>query len=235
MKDNSIQFFTDDQKRSVTNHIENLYRFNRHEGEKDFLKSDEGKKLLKEVNESDFAKELQADREAILKDFDKYTKLYTQLATTLDRETARSILRILRSPSAHVKEDSFRYSGLALTGLAPTHLNHFYSDTVYDAIMDGTNRKDLDCDIGERISNRIERKVTKRITYTTDMWTVEQEICAIVATIPACDLSQAIDKVVEKFPYSRANEYTIKEDECSGETEKGNDPVDGLIEKVSMN
>ncbi len=232
MQNNEIQFFTHDQKRSVGNHIENLYRDNRNEKEEDFLKSDEGKKLLKEVNESEFAKSLQADREAILKDYDKYTKLYTQLTTTLDKDTARSMIRVLRNPGSHIKEDSFRWSSLTLTSLAPTHLNHFYSDTAYDAIMEGTSREELDCDIGDRISKRIKNKVRNRMDYTTDIWNNEQEICAIVATIPACDLSQAIEKVVEKFPYSRANEYSIKDEECSGELEKGNDPI---METVSLN
>ena len=108
-----------------------------------------------------------------------------------------------------------------------------YYDKVFDVIRDNMNRKDLDCDLGEWISMRIENRAKNRMDFGNDDWNNGREIDAIVATIPACDLSQAIDKVVEKLPYETANAFTIEDEKCSEETDsKG---VKGLIEKVSLN
>jgi hypothetical protein len=206
MENVNTQFFTNDQRRDLQYHIENLYDKDREDRKEAFMKTPEFKQILKEVNESDYAKEMQSDREALLENYDALKTLYDSIKANAGGTVAHQIFRI-GNKSQHNWDESIQFL------LSTPETNHLGEYVAMNAVFYGTNKKELEDDLCKQIKNRIRNRAENKLKYNRNSWSVEREISAIIATTKACELSQVIETVKERLPMEDVNAWSIKEDD----------------------
>lgn len=217
MTENSnVQYFTHDQARDVRYHIKGLYEIDRQEKKEAFKKTAEYKALLKEQNESDYAKELQADREELLKNFDQINAIFVGLKANLGGEIALAMIRNFNRDHSYWRDEDKTKTYLNV--ITTKHLSRY--SAMY-AVENGTDRVAFEDSLGESISNYIKSRVSNRLEHAVEYYIHRNEIDAIVATMEVCDTSQAVDEVKKRLSFEDTNAVSVKEESENSNSDDG--------------
>lgn len=230
MENTNIQFFTDDQTRAVTEFAMNLYEEHRDEQRKILKASDEFKKAKEELKGGEYDQKLQKDKTALIAGFKSRVQLLNAMKESFGENGSQKVLELLTYPHWYIggkDKDS-----IDLPKLPSIDVNNLPSYIVRDFAQEGKTETQLIVKIDEKICENLSSEVIReKFQHTNNIWTAREQVKAIVATMPACDESQAIDKIVEKMPYEEVNKVGPKEvSECSKVT-----AGEGMEDPVSSN